>query len=298
MREREALDALSALSQETRLRILRLLVRSHDAGLASGAIAEAVGVSASNISFHLSLLERAGLLESRREGRSILYRARVAAIADLARFLFDDCCGGRPEACAPVRDALARPASAPPAAALPRERVFDVLFLCTGNSARSIMAEAILAREGAGRFRAFSAGSHPRGEVDPMALRVLEALDYPTQGLRSKHWSEFARLDAPRLDFVFTVCDAAAGESCPAWLGRPVSAHWGIEDPAAATGEPFERERAFARAFRYLRNRITAFVALPVARLDALSLRRDLDEIGRSEGASRGAVVPFPRAPA
>ena len=292
MLEQEVLGALSALSQETRLRIVRLLVRRGEEGLPAGAIAEAVGVSASNISFHLGLLERAGLVESRREGRSILYRARVVGIAALARFLLEDCCDGGPAACLP---ALGDASRARPATPYPREPVLDVLFLCTGNSARSIMAEAILNREGGGRFRAYSAGSQPRGAVDPMTLRVLEALDYPTDALRSKSWDEFAGEGAPAFDFVFTVCDAAAGEPCPTWPGQPISAHWGIEDPVAATGAPFERERAFAQAFRYLRNRILTFTALPIDRLDALSLRRAVAEIGRAEGASSGAVVPFPR---
>lgn len=292
MLEQEVLGALSALSQETRLRIVRLLVRRGDEGLSAGAIAEAVGVSASNISFHLGLLERAGLVASRREGRSILYRAQVGGIAALARFLLEDCCDGDPAACLP---ALGEASRASPDVPARRERVLDVLFLCTGNSARSIMAEAILNREGGGRFRAFSAGSQPRGSVDPMALRVLEALDYPTRDLRSKSWDAFVGAGAPAFDFVFTVCDAAAGEPCPTWPGQPITAHWGIGDPVAATGAPSERERAFSQAFRYLRDRILAFTALPIARLDALSLRRAVCEIGRAEGASSGAVVSLPR---
>jgi arsenate reductase len=170
------------------------------------------------------------------------------------------------------------------------DRAFNVLFLCTGNSARSIMAESILRQFGAGRFNAFSAGSHPKGIVNPLALKTLVAYGLPTEGLRSKNWDEFATPDAPRLDFAFTLCDDAAGETCPAWPGQPMTAHWGIEDPAAVEGTEIEKERAFATAFRYLRNRITAFIALPIKSLDNLSLRARLHEIGEMEGAT---VLPM-----
>ena len=157
---------------------------------------------------------------------------------------------------------------------------YNVLFLCTGNSARSIMAECILTRAGAGRFAAFSAGSTPSGAVHPYASQLLERLGLPTADLRSKSWHEFARADAPRLDFVFTVCDRAAREPCPVWPGQPMSAHWGIPDPAAADGNEAERRLAFAEAFRMLGNRIGAFVNLPMSSLDRLSLKRELDRIG------------------
>ncbi len=166
------------------------------------------------------------------------------------------------------------------------DRVFNVLFLCTGNTARSILAESILRKDGAGRFNAFSAGSHPKGVVNPLALKTLKALGYPVEGLRSKNWDEFAAPGAPNMDFVFTVCDNAAGEACPFWPGRPTTAHWGIEDPAAAQGTDVEKERAFALAFRYLRNRISQFTALPISRLDKLSMTNRLREIGELDGAS------------
>ena len=166
------------------------------------------------------------------------------------------------------------------------DRLYNVLFLCTANSARSIMAEAILAKEGAGRFRAFSAGSRPAGAVNPLAFKPLVELDYPVAGLRSKGWEEFAAADAPVMDFVFTVCDNAAGETCPVWPGQPISAHWGIEDPAAVVGSPIQREAAFFQAARFLKNRITAFRNLPIAGLDELTLTRQVGEIGRLEGAS------------
>jgi arsenate reductase (thioredoxin) len=166
------------------------------------------------------------------------------------------------------------------------DRVLNVLFLCTGNSARSVMAESILANDGAGRFRAFSAGSHPKGQVHPLASRVIANFGYPAEDLRSKSWDEFAADGAPKMDFVFTVCDNAAGEVCPIWPGQPISAHWGIEDPATATGTELEREAAFVSAFRYLKNRITAFTSLPLSKLDRIALKRQVDEIGRSEGAT------------
>jgi arsenate reductase (thioredoxin) len=168
-----------------------------------------------------------------------------------------------------------------------QEIPFNVLFLCTGNSARSIMAEAILNRAGHGRFRAFSAGSQPKGQVHPYALDLLERLHYDLTGLRSKSWKEFSEPGAPKLDFVFTVCDNAAAETCPVWPGQPMTAHWGIPDPAAATGTEAEVRLAFADALRMLTNRINIFVALPLRSLDQLSLQRRLDAIGRTKDAGR-----------
>jgi arsenate reductase (thioredoxin) len=167
------------------------------------------------------------------------------------------------------------------------EPKFNVLFLCTGNSARSILAESILRKEGAGRFRAFSAGSHPKGTVNPFAFKVLEAYGYPTDGSRSKSWDEFAAPGAPIMDFVFTVCDTAAAETCPMWPGQPMTAHWGIEDPAAVEGTDTQKEAAFNLAFRYLKNRITIFINLPIKSRDKLSLNAKLREIGALEGATR-----------
>jgi arsenate reductase len=167
------------------------------------------------------------------------------------------------------------------------DRSYNVLFLCTGNTARSILAESILRKHGAGRFQSYSAGSRPKGAVNPLALKVLDGYGYPIDGLRSKNWSEFSGEDAPRLDFVFTVCDNAAGEACPVWPGQPMTAHWGIEDPAAVEGTAIDKERAFVQAFRYLKTRIGLFAAIPIERLDKLALGAKLREIGETEGASR-----------
>ena len=166
------------------------------------------------------------------------------------------------------------------------DRPANVLFLCTGNSARSIMAEAILNREGRGRFRAFSAGSHPNGEVNPHALDLLRSLHYPVEDFRSKPWDEFEEPGAPKLDFVFTVCDDAAAEVCPIWPARPTTAHWGIPDPAAVEGSPAEIAAAFADAYRVLNDRIGDFVSLPLDQLDRRNLKQRLDDIGRRETAS------------
>ena len=162
------------------------------------------------------------------------------------------------------------------------DRVYNVLFLCTGNSARSIIAESILRCVGAGRFRAFSAGSHPTGTVNPLALDLLRASHMPTEGLASKSWERFAEPGAPPLDFVITVCDNAAGEVCPVWPGKPITAHWGVPDPAAVRGNPDAMRKAFSEAGRVLGNRIRVFTSLPLNTLDRLSLQYKLDELGKS----------------
>ena len=160
------------------------------------------------------------------------------------------------------------------------ERALNVLFLCTGNSARSILAESILNHIGHGRFKAYSAGSHPNGSVNPYVLDLLRQQGLPTEGLRSKSWDEFAIAEAPKLDFVFTVCDNAAGEVCPVWPGQPMTAHWGIEDPAVAEGDEAAKRHAVSMAFRLLNRRIALFASLPIGKLDALSLQNELSTIG------------------
>lgn len=160
------------------------------------------------------------------------------------------------------------------------DKLFNVLFLCTGNSARSIMAEAVLNREGLGRFKAYSAGSRPRGEIDPAVLNLLKKLNYPTAELRSKSWDEFAAPDAPRMDFVFTVCDSARAEDCPTWPGQPMTAHWGLPDPAACTGGAVEKAALVADVMRMINNRISVFVALPIHSIDRLGLQKRLDDLG------------------
>ena len=162
------------------------------------------------------------------------------------------------------------------------DRIYNVLFLCTGNSARSILAESILNKDGGGRFRAFSAGSQPKGEVHPYALQLLKSLNHDTSFARSKSWEEFAAPGAPEMNFVFTVCDNAANEACPVWPGQPMTAHWGVPDPAAAEGTEAEKRLAFADTYRMLNNRISIFTSLPMNTLDRLALQKRLDEIGRN----------------
>jgi protein-tyrosine-phosphatase len=171
-------------------------------------------------------------------------------------------------------------------------RVFNVLFLCTGNSARSIIAEAIINREGKGKFAGFSAGSHPKGAVHPLALDLLKRLNYDVEEFRSKSWDEFAAAGAPALDFVFTVCDNAANEACPFWPGQPMTAHWGVPDPAAAEGTEPERNLAFADTYRMLSQRISIFVNLPIASLDKLTLQARLNDIGTMSAQTLRETAP------
>ncbi len=171
------------------------------------------------------------------------------------------------------------------------DRIYNVLFICTGNTARSVLAESILQKDGVGKFRSFSAGSQPKGVVNPLSLITLKAHGYPTEGFRSKGWDEFAIPGAPQMDFVFTVCDSAASETCPIWAGDAMTAHWGIDDPAAVEGGGIDKERAFATAFKAMRSRIHAFVALPIASLDRMSLRSKLKSIGEMEAPSPTTYV-------
>jgi arsenate reductase len=172
------------------------------------------------------------------------------------------------------------------------DRSYNVLFLCTGNSARSVIAEAILNKSGAGRFHAYSAGSQPKGRVNPHTITLLNGLGYDTSQFRSKSWSEFAKPGAPALDFVFTVCDNAAGEACPVWPGQPMTAHWGVPDPAEAPGNAAEIALAFKDTYRMLHQRIAVFTALPIKSLDRISLQAKLKEIGRMQGAAEKAAEP------
>lgn len=278
----QVIDGLGALAQPTRLAAFRHIVSRQPEGIAAGELAALLAVPQNTLSAHLSILARAGLVTGERHGRSIIYRADLTRLGALMLFLIQDCCGGRRELCAPLTNAL--PSCEPKGASM--TKTFNVLFLCTGNTARSILAESILRKDGVGRFNAFSAGSQPKGTVNPHALKTLAAFGYPTDGFRSKSWEEFSGADAPQMDFIFTVCDSAAGESCPVWPGHPMTAHWGIEDPAAVEGSEIDKDRAFTDAFRFMRARIAAFTALPVASLDRLALQQRLKQIGGLEGAS------------
>ncbi len=280
MQPDDHIAALSALAHPGRLAVFRLLVRRAPDALRPGEIATALDLRASTLSVHLATLARAGLLRSERDGKSILYSLDAPGVADVLGYLVDDCCRGRPDLCLPV---LRPETPLQPASGIRRipMKPFDILFICTGNSARSILAEAIVNDDPSGRFRAFSAGTNPATAPNAHALALLQDLGHDTTGLRSKDISEFSGLGAPSFDFVFTVCDHAANEECPTWPGRPVTAHWGMPDPARAEGTPAEKALAFREAYRTLRHRLGAFMALPLDTLDRLSLQNRLDTIGR-----------------
>lgn len=273
MESSSALTAFAALSQDMRLQAVRHLVAAEPDGLTAGEIAAALDARPNTLSTNLGVLSQANLVRSQREGRQIRYFARLDTIGALIGFLTDDCCGGNPAVCGPLtRSPEPTMHDAP----------FNVLFLCTGNSARSLIAEAVLNADPSGRFRAFSAGSQPAGIPNPRTIQLLDRLGHDTSQLRSKSWDEFAAPDAPRMDFVFTVCDAAAAEPCPYWPGQPMSAHWGVPDPAAATGSEAEIAAAFNAAHRTLATRIGLFTALPIGSLERMSLKRKLDQIGEA----------------
>ncbi|RYH08520.1 metalloregulator ArsR/SmtB family transcription factor [Tropicimonas sp. IMCC6043] len=279
MEKTDATSAFFALSQPTRLDIFRMLVRSGEHGHHAGEISEALDLRQNTLSNNLSVLLTAGLVARHREGRNIRYTANTETIRDLLGFLLEGCCQSRPEICAPIF------ARSPQSMVTPMSQDnYTVLFLCTGNSARSLMAEAIMEREGKGRFRAFSAGSHPSPDgPHPYALELLRNLNHDVSRTRTKSWDEFAADSAPQLDFVFTVCDKAAAEICPIWPGQPMSAHWGVPDPVAAEGNEAQRRLAFADAYRMMRNRISIFTNLPIDTLDRFALQKRLDEIGREK---------------
>jgi len=299
-RDDQAIAELGALAHPTRLAAFRQLVRVGPSGLAAGEAARLLNVPHNTLSGHLAELAQAGLVESRRDGRSVVYSADLDGLARLVSFLVEDCCGGRPEACGKSHPLLARIGELARRERNSTElnRIYNVLVLCTGNSARSIMAEAILNKLGQGRFRAFSAGSQPKGEIHPQARALLSQLGCDVSWLRSKSWDEFAKPGSPSMDFVFTVCDDAAGEACPIWPGAPMTAHWGIPDPAAVKGTPAEIRAAFAEAYRLLHSRISLFVALPFEALDEVALRGKLKEIGGLKGATGRSKTFTTEAPA
>lgn len=282
MEMKGALDCFAALAQPMRLSVFRLLVKAGSTGIAAGQIAETLAVRENTLSANLSVLSNAGLLVKRREGRSIRYFADLTTMRHLVDYLLSDCCGGNPAVCRPaINSLISMPQFDPIDGERARGTHLNVLFLCTGNSARSLIAEAILNAEPSCRFRAFSAGSQPSGRPDPRTIQLLKRQGYDLGAIRSKSWDEFAGPDAPIMDVVITVCDKAAGEVCPVWPGHPVTAHWGIPDPAAITGSEAEAAAAFKATHRLLATRLAAFAGLPDAALERASLQARLDEIGK-----------------
>jgi arsenate reductase len=276
METRLAADTLAALAQETRLELMRLLLAEGASGLPAGEIAARLAVAPSTLSFHLNALERVGLLQGTRQGRSIVYAARIAAMRGLLAYLTETCCAGRPDLCGDLARLLPRPTEQ-------EDRMtpaFNVLFLCTANSARSIMAEAILNRLGQARFRAFSAGSHPAPAPQPEVLAKLAALGHDIAPLASKSWDVFTGPAAPRMDFVIALCDTLEGQVCPDFGDRAITGAWPLPDPAKFTGNAAERATLLNELYASLRRRIEIFVSLPFATLDRLAAKARLDEIG------------------
>jgi arsenate reductase len=271
-----------ALGQESRLGVLRLLLTVTPAGLAAGELADRLTMPASTTSFHLSALEKAGLVESTRQGRQVIYSVRLRLLRELLGFLTEACCGGQPELCAELASLL------PP---VPEEAAgvapsFNVLFLCTRNSARSIMAEAILAKSGRGRFRAYSAGSDPAEAPMPEVLAKLRAVGHEITSLHSKSWERFIGPDAPHMDFVIALCDTLDGQACPDFGDAPLTAKWGMPDPAKFAGSPVECSTMLNELYASLYRRIMIFINLPFPKLERLALKKRLDEIGEGPVAA------------
>lgn len=281
----DAVALLGALAQPTRLEIFRLLMRYRPHGLAAGDIGRLLAVAHNTLSTHLGALEQVGLLASRREGRHIIFAARPDRADSLLGFLSEACCSQKPKRC--VTDSASVPARREFTAS---NRPLRVLVVCTGNSARSIMAEAVLNREGLGRIEAWSAGSRPQEAPHPQALGLLEELGYDISAMRSKSWDEFLAPGAPKLDLVITVCDDAAEAACPTFPGVPMRVHWGLGDPAALSGAQAARRAGFLQSYRDLTARVTAFINLPFEEMTLRELEPVLTAIGRMDGATDKAL--------
>jgi protein-tyrosine-phosphatase/DNA-binding transcriptional ArsR family regulator len=256
--------------------IFRLLMRRCPDQLSAGEIAAALDLKPSTASVYLSALKQAGLISQRRDGTHLFYAVNLNATQEVVSGLVMDCCRGRADLCPPSFASLLSAPTPRPGGKL------NVLFVCTGNSARSVFAETLMRDLAGDRFNAYSAGTAPASRLNPNAVELLRSKGHDTSALRSKNLAEFQGDDAPKMDFVFTVCDRAANEACPTWPGHPVSGHWGVPDPVKATGTRAEQQLAFQQAYGALRNRIGAFTSLSFAQLGPGSLQRQIDEIGRA----------------
>ncbi|MGR3759354.1 arsenate reductase/protein-tyrosine-phosphatase family protein [Roseobacteraceae bacterium NS-SX3] len=271
--EIETSHQLAALAHPNRLALFRLLMRRYPNAVPAGEISTALRFKPNTASAYLAALTQAGLITQHRNGTSLQYAADLPGLQRLFGALLAGCCQNRPDICIqPSEETPVIPSV---------ERPLNVLFICTGNSARSILAEAVLNKEGGGKFRAYSAGTRPSDGPHPQVIALLQSKGYDTGGLDSKLLDIFAAENAPRMDFIFTVCDHAANEECPAWPGQPMSAHWGLPDPVRAEGTEAEQKLAFQQAYGLLRNRIKAFTALPFETLDRMSLQHRVDGIGQ-----------------
>lgn len=278
--EKEIVARLSALGHPQRLSIFRVLMRRYPDRLPAGELAEVLNVKPSTLSAYLASLMQVGLVTQERVATSLRYSLDMNEVRRTFDFLLLDCCRGRPETCSPL-SSFVQGGNSPMSG-----NKYNVLFICTGNSARSIFAESILRKQAGDRFDVFSAGTRPYSELNPFALEVLEQKGHDVTVLRAKNVAEFQGTDAPKFDFVFTVCDQSANEECPAWQGQPVSAHWGMPDPVKVEGTDAEKSLAFHQAYGVLRNRINAFTSLPIASLDRISLQKAVDDIARADAGA------------
>ncbi len=281
MESKQAALGFSALAQETRLDLMRLLASRGASGMAAGEIAAALRQPPSTLSFHLAALEQAQLIQSTRRGRQVIYAVRFFGLRSLFSYLTETCCGGRPELCGD----LARLLPDDPPEEKPMTAAFNVLFLCTHNSARSLMAEAILQKIGKGKFNAYSAGSDPGRAPMAAVLAKLETLGHDVSQLHCKSWDEFAGPNAPQMDFVITLCDTLHGQDCPDVGANPITAAWPLPDPSKFTGTPAEQATMINELYGMIRRRLEIFVNLPHASLDRMSLKKRLDELGDSARA-------------
>jgi arsenate reductase len=279
VRETSAIEGFGSLAQPTRLAAVRHLLSVHPDSLSAGEIARRCHVPHNTMSTHLGILSRAGLISAEKDGRSMNYRADIGGFRGLLDFLSQDCCNGRPELCGDAFDLPTQTIAAEPVGKL-MTPAFNVLFLCTKNSARSIIAEALLEKIGRGRFRAYSAGSEPAQEPVPEVIERLKALGHDVSHLHSKSWDEFKGPHAPRMDFIIALCDAPHGQFCPDLGGQFVTGAWPLPDPAQFTGSPTERTTLLNELYAMIRRRIEIFTSLPFESLDRMAIKARLDEIG------------------
>lgn len=279
MEPSEAALGFSALAQDNRLDLIRRLSRQGLEGMAAGDLAVTLAMPASTLSFHLNALAKAGLVESSRRGRQVIYRVRLAGLRALFGYLTETCCEGRPDLCADLIRLIPEPMSVEPFAVTP---AFNVLFLCTHNSARSLMAQAVLEKVGQGKFNAYSAGSHPAASPMPEVVDKLHALGHDTSNLHCKSWDIFAGPDAPRMDFVIALCDTLEGQHCPDVGPNVLTASWPLPDPSKFSGTPAEKATLINELYGMIRRRLEIFVNLPHAALDRLAMKQRLDALGDS----------------
>ena len=268
---------LSTLGHPQRLALFRLLMRRYPDRVPATELAQALGIKPNTLSTYVNALMHTGLVTQERIGTSLRYAIHMEAARETIDYLIIDCCRGRPDICSP--DLYPTPLGQTAIS----DRKFNVLFICTGNSARSIFAESILRDIAVDRFSAYSAGTKPQSELNPLAVEVLKQKGHDVSVLRSKNIGAFQTPDAPQFDFVFTVCNQAANEECPSWQGQPVTAYWGLPDPVKVEGSDTEKSLAFHQTYGVLRKRMTRFTNLPIASLDRMSLQKAVDDLGQSQ---------------